>query len=244
MGKDFQLRALGDHAIIIDFGNAIDEAINKRVIELFNWWQTQSFEEKEEHFSYVKDVIPAYSSLTIIYDAAMIRKDHHVSSAFKFMREKVEHSIENISTKKSGPSRIVRMPVCYDLSLAPDLIAIAELKKNSPEEIVYLHHSRKYRVYMIGFLPGFAYMGKVDERISAPRKINPRLFVPAGSVGIAGIQTGIYPLDSPGGWNIIGQTPAKLFDAHDDDPVLLRAGDEVEFTPISLEKFNELKSMQ
>ncbi|MFI5134895.1 MAG: 5-oxoprolinase subunit PxpB [Chitinophagales bacterium] len=244
MQREYQLLPLGDRAIIVDFGNIIDEEINSRVIELFNWWETESPSEKEEHFSYVKDLIPAYSSLTIVYDAAIIRKEHHASLAFKFMKEKVEHSMENVGTKKSGPARLVKIPVCYDLSLAPDLVEMAELKRISMEEIVYRHHTKKYRVYMIGFLPGFAYMGKVDEQIAMPRKINPRVLVPSGSVGIAGIQTGIYPLDSPGGWNIIGQTPAKLFDANDDDPVLLRADDKVEFTPVSLEQFNELKLIQ
>jgi inhibitor of KinA len=114
----------------------------------------------------------------------------------------------------------------------------------SIEEIIQLHLSKNYRVYMIGFLPGFPYMGSVNERIATPRKNTPGTKIPAGSVGIAGEQTGIYPLDSPGGWNIIGRTPINLFDTASDQPCLLQPGDMVQFHLISLDEFNQIKAQQ
>jgi inhibitor of KinA len=124
------------------------------------------------------------------------------------------------------------------------LKTLAGENKLTEEEVIQLHGDRVYRVYMIGFLPGFAYMGKVDKRIATPRKINPRALVHSGSVGIAGEHTGIYPFDSPGGWNIIGQTPLLMFDEKRKDPVLLNAGDKVKFIPITVDEFQHLKSRQ
>ena len=131
---------------------------------------------------------------------------------------------------------LVRIPVCYDDEFAIDLRWIAEQKNLTREEIVHLHSSRQYRVYMLGFLPGFPYMGEVNEKIVVRRKPEPKQIL-AGSVGIAGKQTGIYPLNSPGGWQIIGRTPRKLFDQDALLPVSLNAGDQVEFYPISKEEF-------
>jgi inhibitor of KinA len=131
----------------------------------------------------------------------------------------------------------MRIPVCYAKTFAPDLEDLALQNKISQEEVIRIHTSATYRVYMIGFLPGFAYMGRVDERIVTPRRSQPRTMVPAGSVGIAGEQTGIYPFASPGGWNIIGQTPVALFDVKRKQPVLLQPGDEVTFYSITEHEF-------
>ena len=215
----------------------IDEEINRNVMALFHYWKDRSIPG-------VMDIIPSYSSLTLTYDAVLIRNQNKISSAFEFMKRKAEDSIKNCDWKKRPPPRLMEIPICYHLSLAPDLKTLAAEKSLSVEEVIQLHSDKTYRVYMIGFLPGFAYMGKVDARIALPRKSTPRILVPAGSVGIAGEQTGIYPLDSPGGWNIIGQTPLKLFDPEKDDSVLLRAGDEVKFTPVSLKEFIKQKELQ
>jgi inhibitor of KinA len=128
--------------------------------------------------------------------------------------------------------------VCYGEKYAWDINEIAKEKSIPVDEIIRLHTAKKYRVYMIGFLPGFAYMGEVDEKIAIPRKAQPRTSVEGGSVGIAGMQTGIYPIDSPGGWQIIGKTPLKLFDKERDDPVLLKPGDEIEFYSITENEFS------
>ena len=137
----------------------------------------------------------------------------------------------------SLPSRKIKIPVCFAEKYALDIDHISKEKKLPVSEIIRLHTAKKYRIYMIGFLPGFPYMGEVDGRIAMPRKAQPQTKVEAGSVGIAGMQTGIYPLDSPGGWQIIGKTPLQLFNKEKDDPVLLRPGDEIEFYPITEDEF-------
>jgi inhibitor of KinA len=131
---------------------------------------------------------------------------------------------------------MVRIPVCYDALFAPDLGLLAASKGMTSEEVVQLHQSRPYRVYMLGFLPGFAYLGQVADKLAMPRKQQP-VEVAAGSIGIAGNQTGIYPMVSPGGWHIIGRTPVTLFDSDKENPTLLKPGDTVQFFSISLDEF-------
>eukprot|EP01136_Pigoraptor_vietnamica_P038048 Opistho-1_new@106825 len=159
------------------------------------------------------------------------------------MESQLQEATRSVALDTATIANRITIPVCYDLSLAPDLVELATLHQLSVEEVIQLHTAQTYRVYMIGFLPGFAYMGSVDERIRTARKANPRTKVPAGSVGIAGEQTGIYPLDSPGGWQLIGQTPLPLFDATRTDPCLLQPGDEVQFCSISLTAFHKLKQV-
>jgi inhibitor of KinA len=237
LSGSYKIFPLGDSAITVDFGKVIDEKINHKVIALFQYW-------RDKKLIGVKDIIPAYCSLTIVYDAALIRNLAGVTSAYSFIKDHLEHSINDFDWKKKTASALKEIPVCYHHSLAPDLKTLAGENKLTEEEVIQLHGDRVYRVYMIGFLPGFAYMGKVDKRIATPRKINPRALVHSGSVGIAGEHTGIYPFDSPGGWNIIGQTPLLMFDEKRKDPVLLNAGDKVKFIPITVDEFQHLKSRQ
>jgi inhibitor of KinA len=219
---------LGDSALTIEFGNSIDENINKRLLQLF-------YQLKEANIPYVTDIIPAYSTLTICYDVFAVGKTE--TTAF----ETVAKIIENVTSEKqnnSNPSaRLIEVPVCYDAKFALDMDEIAKQKKLSKEEIIEIHTSGTYRVYMLGFLPGFAYMAEVDEQITMPRKAQPRLNIEAGSVGITGKQTGIYPLASPGGWQIIGRTPLQLFDKEAEKPVLFKPGDEVKFISITANEF-------
>lgn len=195
----------------------------------------------ERKITGVLDLIPAYSSLTMVYDLATLIKKNPGQSAYAFMESALQQAAQLVELSSSTGSHKKIIPVCYDLSLAPDLVALAEQHRLTIDEVIQLHTAQTYRVYMIGFLPGFAYMGSVDERIRTARKTSPRTLVPAGSVGIAGEQTGIYPLDSPGGWQLIGQTPLRLFDVNKTDTCLLQPGDEVQFTPISLTEFHQLK---
>jgi len=218
----------GDHAITISFGNQIDLKHNSQVHQLF-----ASLRQQQQTFW--MDIIPAYTSLTIVYDVGAIRKQY--PSAYEWVRGELEKALENIKEDGIVSVRTIKVPVCYDLSFAPDSKGLAANKKISIDELIELHSQVTYHVYMIGFLPGFAYMGTVDDRIASPRHIQPRTHVPAGSVGIAGNQTGIYPLDSPGGWKIIGRTPVNLFDVRAADPVLLQAGDEINFFPITKVEF-------
>jgi inhibitor of KinA len=153
--------------------------------------------------------------------------------------------VEQINLPEDGDedeAREIQVPVCYSGRFAPDMQLLCKQKGLSTEEVVHLHCSRIYRVYMLGFLPGFTYMGKVDERIAIERKERPRSEVPAGSVGIAGVQTGIYPMDSPGGWQIIGRTPLQLFTKQSEHPVLFAPGDRVKFYSISENEFKDHQS--
>jgi inhibitor of KinA len=229
---EYHIYPLGDHAITITMGNTIDEQINQQILSLFYTLQQQKI-------PFVKDLIPAYCSLTLVYDAAAILEKQ--STAFSYMKQQLEQALKETANSMVS-SRSIEIPVCYDLSLGIDLEEMAVTKDLSVEQLIQLHSNNTYRVFMIGFLPGFSYMGTVDERIFMPRKAQPRTKVFAGSVGIAGQQTGIYPFDSPGGWNIIGQTPVKLFDAERKEPVYLQAGDTVKFIPITLEMFHQLKA--
>jgi inhibitor of KinA len=184
------------------------------------------------------ETVPAYNLLAIFYDAVKVKDNYPVTSTvFDVVKNFTEKLINEINNTAVIKRATVTVPVYYN---GPDLEFVATRHQLSIEEVIKMHTAKKYRVFMIGFLPGFAYMGKVDERIATPRLASPRTNVPAGSVGIAGFQTGIYPMQSPGGWQIIGQTPIKIFNAAKNNPCLLQAGDEVQFVSISKTDFEKL----
>jgi inhibitor of KinA len=225
---------LGDSALTITFGAAINEQINQTVLSFFHYL-------KRINVSGVIDIIPAYASLTIVYDLIKIREQFKNSSAYDYMHTQVLNALKDSTFSKVNKSRTMEIPVCYDVSLGTDLYSMANEKGLSIEEIIKIHSTKTYRVYMIGFLPGFAYMGEVDNKIATPRKAVPAQNILAGSVGIADSQTGIYPFNSPGGWNIIGQTPLQLFNSTKQQPCLIQPGDKIIFEPISLSEFQHLK---
>lgn len=221
---------LGDAGLIIDFGNAIDEETNKKVLHLFQVLKNRSH-------PYITDVVPAYSSLAVYYNViAVCQKKLNDNTAFETMVEVIETIIERNDETPHQQMRLIEVPVCYAPKFSTDIEYIAQQKNISVDEIIHLHTSKTYRVYMIGFLPGFAYMGQVDERLVIPRKPEPQNVV-AGTVGIAGVQTGIYPLDCPGGWQVIGRTPLQLFDKDMEQPVLFQPGDEIKFYSITEDEF-------
>jgi len=226
----YRIFPLGDSALTIDFGNVIDETINIEVLKRFNYIL-------QHPLPGIIEAVPAYSSLTLYYDVVALHrsipKDHPV---FDWMKSQAQQLLSIPLPAETTAQRTIRIPVCYDELFAPDIAMLAAKKQLNIDEVVQLHTSKSYRVYMLGFLPGFSYMGLVDERIAMARKSQPKQ-VAAGSVGIAGRQTGLYPLASPGGWQIIGRTPLRLFDAGREDPVMLRAGDMVEFYSISKDEF-------
>ena len=232
MQTAYTIFPLGDSALTIDFGNRMDESLNEKVLQLYH---------RLQHFSpVIKDLLPAYSSLTIYYDVAAL---HTKSlSAFEAAKHLIELLIFEDNTIALPLKRQLHIPVCYACNYGPDLANMATQKNIPVEELIELHTGKSYHVYMIGFLPGFPYMGKVHERLATPRKNQPRTSVPAGSVGIAGEQTGIYPLASPGGWNIIGRTPLPLFDLQKAEPVLFQPGDEVLFYSITEDEFDNYQS--
>ncbi len=231
----YKIFPLGDGALVVDFGNIIDESINKQVHALF-------YRLQKDPIPGMIEAVPAYSSLTLYYDVLFIRnKLSRQTKAFDWIAEKVKKYLSVEQNNIGHEERMVTVPVCYDRVYGPDLDHIASQHNISVDAIIGLHTCAVYSVYMIGFLPGFAYMASVDEKIASPRKLQP-VPVEAGSVGIAGRQTGIYPLKSPGGWQIIGRTPLKLFDKGEEEPVLFRPGDKVQFIPISKNEFEDIKS--
>lgn len=223
---------LGDAALTIDFGNSIDDETNQKVLQMYH-------QIRSAHIPYITDLVPAYSSLTIYYDVISVYSAEH--SAFEVLSELIENITEETPQPYSSTKRVIDIPVCYEPRYALDMNEIAREKNLSAGEIIALHTSKIYRVYMLGFIPGFTYMGLVDERIAVPRKTEPRLNVEAGAVGIAGRQTGIYPLNSPGGWQIIGKTPVQLFNKNWTQPVLFEPGDEVKFYSITEDEFEDFK---
>ncbi len=225
---------LGDSAINITFGNVIDDSIHQQVMHLYNSLIDLNLDG-------VVDIIPAYASLTVVYSVVQI-KQLTSNTCYDYMQQKIATAFLLTAEKRLHESRHISIPVCYHVSLAGDLVMLSIRKQISIDEIIRIHTATMYRVYMIGFLPGFAYMGKVEEKIACDRKAGPT-GVPAGSVGIAGNQTGIYPLDSPGGWNIIGRTPLRIFDADRNEPCLLQAGDQVSFHPLSLAEFETYQAI-
>jgi inhibitor of KinA len=229
--KPYTISPLGDSAIVIDYGCIINEAVNRKVLMM-------SHVLKEATLGGVKDIVPAYSSITVHYDVGSIKKRNSNRPAFEIIKEQLQLLLTQTSESFKEAKRTLKIPVCYALKYALDLHDISIQLNITPGEIIHLHTLKTYRVYMVGFLPGFAYMGEVDERIAVPRRQEPRLQIEAGYVGIAGKQTGIYPLTSPGGWQIIGRTPVKLFNASSEEPVLFAAGDEVVFYSISADEFD------
>jgi len=209
---------MGDRALLVELGDKISPAVNQRVQKLFAAIDV-------ERIDGVRDLVPSYRSLMVVYDPLCIVSD------------KLEHRIRAIYGRldqaELPPSRTVEIPVVYGGDKGPDLASVAEYRHITPQAVIDYHTQPTYRVYMIGFTPGYPYLGEVPDAIETPRRETPRTLVPRGSVGIAQKQTGIYSVDSPGGWQIIGWTPVKLFDPHRQPPSLLTAGDRVRFKAIS-----------
>lgn len=220
---------ISESALTICAGNELDVAINDKVFRLYYYLRKQSN-------PFWKDLIPAYCTLTVVYDVKEIRR--YGQPAFAWIKKQVEDAIDKCEDISILPKRELTIPVCYEPVFGFDLKSLAKTKKLSIDQVIAFHTVHTYRVFMLGFLPGFAYMGIVNEKIASPRLSTPRKYVPAGSVGIAGNQTGIYPLDSPGGWNIIGRTPLNIFDAYAENPSFFQPGDEVKFYSITKEAFD------
>ena len=218
-----QMSPLGDCALVIAFGDEIDQAINWRVKTSWDRLEAASLPATVEH-------IPTFTNVTVIYDP--------LRASYKELVAEIGRVIEALPAQISGTeARTVEIPVCYGGDFGPDLESVAARNDLSPDEVVAIHCESTYPVYMIGFAPGFPYLGGMSERISAPRLDTPREKIPAGSVGIAGRQTGVYPIETPGGWRLIGRTPLRLFDPTRHSPSLLQAGDLVRFTAVSKKEY-------
>jgi len=214
---DFVVRMAGDAAVVVEFEPLIDPNINAQVVAI-------GVAVQEAGFPGVLDVVPGYSTVTVYFDPLHIDFDRLWSYLEK---------LAAVSVSDTGPAREVVVPVRYGGEFGPDLGEVAAFAGSSVDEVIQLHTSKLYRVYMVGFLPGFPYLGTVDPLIAMPRLESPRLVVPGGSVGIAGAQTGIYPTSAPGGWRLIGISLVELFDIKREPPNFLRVGDRVRFEAVS-----------
>lgn len=225
---------LGDSALVLEFGDEIDLELNQHIQHIFK-------KIKQANLNYVTDAVPAYATLAVFYNLLEVPYDREKSS-FETVAEKLRIIVENSrSVDIAKEKKIIEIPVCYSLKFGIDLTELAQKNKMNIEELISIHFSTVYYVFMIGFLPGFAYMGEVDASIATPRRSTPRQEVAAGSVGIAGKQTGIYPFSSPGGWNIIGRTPIQLFKKNAEPPMLLQQGDKIKFFSITEDEYKNYK---
>ena len=217
----------GDCAVTLQVGTEISEEVNGNVVALMQALRDAAIPG-------IRELVPSYSAVCIHYDPAVLPYD---------VLLKTLETIEiKAVTSDSASQKTVEIPVCYGGEYGPDLTFVAEHNGLSPEEVVAIHSGGTYLVYMLGFLPGFAYMGGMDGRIATPRLTSPRAKIPAGSVGIAGGQTGIYPLASPGGWQLIGRTPVKMFAMEGETGrFALSAGDRVKFVPITAEQYRKME---
>jgi|CXWL01.1.fsa_nt_gi KipI family sensor histidine kinase inhibitor len=210
------LKPIGDSALLVQLGHEINPALNQRIHALNALLQNP--------IHGILETVPAYSTLLIHYDPLTLTFDQ----AAHWVRDKMTQLDDSFHRT---PRRL-EVPVRYGGASGPDLEAVAVSKNISPADMIRIHSEREYTVYMIGFTPGFPYMGTLDERLIMPRMETPRALVKAGTVAIAASQTGIYPLDSPGGWHLIGWTPLKLFDPASETPFLFSPGDVVTFLPL------------
>lgn len=224
--ESYRIFPLGDSALTVEFGNVISPELNQKAIALADHIENNPFPGLIE-------TVPAYTTTTVFYDLVEVRKAFaELPTAFDAVKDAVSISIRNLEENTVVAPRLVEIPVTFDRDVDFDLGHVAAEHGLAIDEVIEIFTSKLYRVYMLGFLPGFSYMGEVDERIATPRKESPRMRVPKGSIGIAGKQTGIYSLESPGGWQIIGRTEVEMFTPEGENPTYLRPGDKVKFLEV------------
>ena len=226
---------LGDMALQIEVGETIDESTHRRVQAT---WRALA----AAPLPGVTEVVPAYTTVTVFYDPQrVLEAGAPESNLFDWLTVKIKERLKDPPKMEKFKSRTVEVPVCYAGDFGPDLGLVAKQAKLTPEEVIKRHGKPEYLVYLVGFAPGFPYLGGLPKELETPRHAKPRMVVPPGSVGIGGAQTGIYPSATPGGWNLIGRTPLKLFRPAETPPVLLSAGDHVKFRAITREEFARLE---
>lgn len=226
--QEIRILTAGDSSLLVEFGQEISPQINRRIAAVVQLM-------KEQQIEGVVDMIPAFCSLLINYDPRVI--------GYQELKARVQNLVKVDLKSEYRRKRIFEIPVCYGGEYGPDLKNIADHAGLTEEEVIRIHSSKDYLIYMLGFLPGFTYLGGLDERIHTPRLSNPRVKINAGSVGIGGSQTGIYPLDSPGGWQLMGMTPVKTYDPSRKVPILVEAGDYIRFIPINEEEYIHIRKL-
>ena len=212
-----QIKPLGDSSILITLGDEMDPRLNQRVHALASLIEAAPL-------AGIRETVPAYATLLVHYDPRTL--------TYSQLADWLRARLASVDSSLTRAPRRIDVPTRYGGASGADLEAVAASRALSPADVIRLHSGRDYLVYMMGFTPGFPYMGALDDSLVTPRLETPRTLVPAGTVAIAGAQTGIYPLDSPGGWNLIGWTPLKLFDPASENPFLFAPGDTVRFVPI------------
>ena len=219
---------MGDRGLLLEFGDEISQEINEKVRRVVLSIQSEAIPG-------ILETVPTYRSLLVLYNPLII--------SITDLKKSLESIEEGLQESPFPEPKLTRIPVVYGGKFGPDLESVAGYHHSAPDEIIRLHCSRAYLIYLIGFMPGFPYMGELPEGLMTPRLKTPRLSVPAGSVAIAQNQSGIYPMDSPGGWQLLGRTPVRMFDPGKDPPAYLRMGDRVRFYPISEKEFEEWKGL-
>lgn len=213
------IRPFGVHAILVEWPNEVQEAILDDILQFTNYLELNCLNVKKW------EIVPAYNSITLILREKPIEFDK--------LKQRLRKWYAESETFKGKQRYLWRLPVCYELEFGIDLLEVSEKLKMSVSELVNIHSDHVYTVYGIGFLPGFMYLGGLPKKLEVPRRSTPRLLVRKGAVGLAGQQTGIYPQESPGGWNIVGNCPVPLFNPKKDDPCFVSVGDKVQFYPIT-----------
>lgn len=223
---DYKVMSAGDTALVVDFGNRIEQSVSERVVAL-----GQSLSERK--IPGISEIVPTIRSLIIYYEPLL--------ASSQTLHALIDDTMANLPVIEST-GRVWQVPICYDPSLAPDLAYVAQACGLTEAKVVDLHSSIRYHVYMLGFLPGLAYLGDLPDTLALPRRESPRLKVAAGSVGIGGKMTCIYPMETPCGWHLIGQSPASLWAQNGQTDALLSAGDKVQLLPVSLKEFEHLRA--
>jgi inhibitor of KinA len=227
-----QFTPLGDTALQIQVGEAIDEPTHRRVQSA---WRALA----AAPLPGVIELVPAYTTVTVFYDPArVVQEGAPADSVADWLTDRLRERLKHPPKTEKYKGRTVEIPVCYGGEFGPDLARVAAQARLTPEEAVKRHRKADYLVHLIGFAPGFPYLGGLPKELETPRHSRPRMVVPPGSVAIGGSQSGIYPLSTPGGWNLIGRTPRPIFRPAEDPPVLLRAGDRVKFVEITAAEFS------
>lgn len=233
---------IGESGILVEFGNKIHPDIHRKTKALTDYLDAQPFQGMVE-------CVSAFSSVAVFYDPIKVKNlqtncAEKEQLSYKIVKSMLQEILLTLDHSDNNKPRIVEIPVCYGGEFGPDLEYVAEYNKITVDEVIKIHLNGEYLVYMIGFAPGFPYLGGMSEKISAPRRKSPRMLIPKGSVGIAGMQTGVYPIGTPGGWQLIGRTPLELFRPNECPPSLLKSGDIVKFYPISYEEYENHKEVR
>jgi inhibitor of KinA len=234
---DLSFSPLGDRALLLKLGGQADSSTVRQVRALGQYLG-------EQRLPGVLDIVPAVCTLGVHYEPETWRDDAGKLSPYENLVQRIQILLPGLASLTITDGHLYEVPVCYDGEYGEDLPSFARVHDLASEQVVQIHSDPVYAVYMLGFAPGFVYLGQLDERLVSPRRDTPRASVPAGSVAVANEYTGIYPASLPGGWHIIGRTPLQMFDLSRKQPSLLAAGDRVRFVPISAARFRELESAQ